>query len=140
MANYYAIGRTNYFAVKDAELFKKKIAPIVESNCGEIWEEQQNGQTVYAIGFGEDSGFPSSFYDEESGDDVYEIEWEYLLAEHLADGWVCIIQEIGWEKLRYLTGYAVAFDNTGKRVGVNIGNITDLAKQTFTGTITLPEY
>lgn len=137
MANYYSMGRTNYFAVNDEDLFKEKIVPLVESHDGQVWEEVKDGQTLYAIGFPD--GFPSQFYDEDSGDE-YEIEWESVIREFLSDGWVCIIQEIGWEKLRYLSGGAIAFDNTGKRVSVNVYDIVKMAQENIGGIVTQPEY
>ena len=46
-----------------------------------------------------------------------------MLATHLEEGWVAIIQEVGAEKLRYITGFAIAINSKGEIQDVNIGDI-----------------
>jgi hypothetical protein len=51
------------------------------------------------------------------------------LAGHLADHEVMIIVGNGYEKMRYLTGFAVAINNKGERRQVTVEDIYELAKQ-----------
>lgn len=53
------------------------------------------------------------------------------IAPHLADGEILVGMTIGSEKSRYLTGYAVAIDRTGKEVSINLDNIYALARDAF---------
>jgi hypothetical protein len=108
MANYYSMARTNYFAVKNPDLFKEEINTIANMTGEiEIWDDRADPKK-FGLGFPE--GLPSFAYNEETGEEI-EIDWSKVIGSHLEDDWVCIIQEIGWEKLRYLTGRAMAFNN-----------------------------
>jgi hypothetical protein len=110
MANYYSMGRTNYFAVKNLDLFKEEMDKISDvSRPIDVWENKDGENTIsVALGFPE--GLPDTYYNEDTDEDC-ELDWVQIIRTHLEDDWVCIIQEIGWEKLRYLTGYALAFNN-----------------------------
>ena len=52
MANYQCAVRSNYFHVKDPELFRQFMARVYGANgTVELWEEKDaNGQTVFAFG------------------------------------------------------------------------------------------
>lgn len=137
MANYYSKGRTNHFAVKDPEAFQAEVTPLVEE--GEVIREERDGVDGFILLFPE--GIPTQVWnpEDEEADEPMEIDWVSLISGHLADGEVCVIQEIGWERLRYLTGYAVAFNNKGEKENINIYNIYDQAKELGTR-ITQAEY
>lgn len=136
MANYYSMGRTNHFAVKDPEAFQAEIAPIIGD--GDIVREERDGVDGFVLLFGE--GVPSEHYDYEDEDaEPIQLDWEDIISPHLVDGEVCIIQEIGNEKLRYLTGYATAFNNKGERESISLSAIYDQAKELGTR-ITWAEY
>ena len=110
MANYYSMARTNHFAVKNLDSFKEEMDKISDvSRPIEVWESKGEKITV-VLGFPE--GLPDSYYDGDA-DEEHELDWVNIISAHLEDDWVCVIQEIGWEKLRYLTGYALAFNNKG---------------------------
>lgn len=51
------------------------------------------------------------------------------LQEHLADDEVAIFMAIGSEKLRYLDGYAIAFNNKGEIRNVSLDDIYKLASE-----------
>ena len=51
------------------------------------------------------------------------------LSEHLADGWVAIIVEVGYEKMRYLHGYTEAFNNKGESIFKTLSFGTDELKK-----------
>lgn len=57
-----------------------------------------------------------------------EIDFPRELSKHLAEGDVAIIQEIGYEKMRYFVGYAVAVNSKGKTVTVSLNEIYEHAK------------
>jgi hypothetical protein len=47
----------------------------------------------------------------------------------LAPGEVCIFQQVGAEKLRYLSGWAVAVNGAGERLQISIDDIYTLVRE-----------
>lgn len=122
MANYYGTGRTNYFAVKDAEAFKADM----ENYSVYVAEGTEKGQQVFALIGESEEGMPVSYWNEDT-EDHDDIDWAEVIGKHLADDWVCVIQEVGNEKARYVNGYSMAFNNKG---GVKTISIDDIWKLT----------
>ena len=126
MANYYASARTNYFAVTDLEAFKADIES--KTSSVEVISQEKDGLTLVGL-LGTDAdgaGFPFE-YENEDGDYV-ELDWAEIFKAHLEDGWVAIIMESGAEKLRYIAGYAVAYNSKGDVVTINLDDIYEKAK------------
>lgn len=123
MANYYGTGRTNWFAVKDAEAFKAEM----EKFSVEVGEDVIDEQPVYALFGLSDEGMPWSYWDEDT-DDHIDIEWDKVLSRHLADDWVCVLQEVGNEKMRYVGGMSLAFNNKGDSKHIMLDDIYEAAK------------
>ena len=126
MANFNGTARSNYFKVKDEDAFDEWV-----NRMPNLVHIESNGlHGVYSDD--PDTGcFPTNGYDEETDEDV-----EYGIGagikEHLADGEVCVLMEAGAEKVRYISGWAVAFDNTDKpSTRVSLNDIYDLAKAAF---------
>lgn len=97
MANYCCSSRTNYFKVKKLNDFKAALND--KSFCEDplsIWEKEG----MVALGA---YGSITTYYDEET-DDMKEIF--SILQEHMEDDQIIIMQESGYEKLRYVTGFA----------------------------------
>ena len=85
---------------------------------------------VLLLSESEDGGFPSSMWDEEE-DDFIEIDWVDIIHPHLEEGAICVMETVGAEKLRYLTGYAIAFNHEGKTTSVSIADIYKKAALEF---------
>lgn len=136
MANYYGQSRTNYFLVKDAEAFKTEMANYEVT----VIEQQMHGETGYGIldADSDGGGLQWSQFNEET-EDYDDLAWEDIIGKHLKDGSVCVLMETGAEKYRYLTGWAVAFNNKGESRRVNLTDIYDLAKELGTDVV-LAEY
>ena len=136
MANYYGQARTNYFLVKDAEAFKTEMAkyPV------RVIEQKIGAESAYGIldDDGDAGGLPWSQFNEET-DEYEDLVWETIIGNHLKDGAVCVLMETGAEKYRYLSGWAIAFNNKGETRRVDITDIYDLAKELGTG-VTQAEY
>ena len=109
MANYISFTRSNYFRVTDPEAFKKIINRVITAEDSlELWERIENGTTYY--GFGAYSSICGLRHEAEDSDndDEFEVEAVYeALSKVVAPDDAIIITEIGYEKLRYLTAYAV---------------------------------
>ncbi len=130
MANYVAMTRSNYFQVKDRGAF--------EGFC-ELFELEviKSGEQ---LGFIVDSGegsIPTMLCDVETGEGI-DIDFMGLLAEHLTDGQVAVVMEIGYEKMRYLTGRALAVNFQGQQQMVDLAEIYQQAQEL--GQVTLAEY
>ena len=107
MANYECVSRTNYFHVKDAELFRTFMDTVIADDL-HLWEEKDNNSnTVFAFGCeGTIYGIP-----DENGDSSLDLFFEEL-QKYIADNDAAILTEAGHEKLRYVTGYATIVTQT----------------------------
>ena len=126
MANYYATARSNYFAVKDETAFREWAGlldlTILEPDPR---DKVADGVPRFGIASGDCAdagGWPTSLSNDATGD-FDEIEVSEQLAAHLADDEVAVLMEGGNESLRYVTGVAVAVNNKGQSVCVNLDDI-----------------
>lgn len=124
MANYYAKARSNHFLVKDLDAFRAEIAPL---EIGIVTQREDGRVSIYDDG-GDSNGWPAFYYNEDT-DEETEVDLPDLIAKHLVDGEVAILQEVGSEKLRYLSGYAVAVNASGETRQVLLSSIIDLARE-----------
>lgn len=144
MANYYGIGRTNYFAVKSAEDFTAEMAnyPV------EIVTREVDGVTLYGLldadsdGGGWNWSYVLETEDEDGNTDWtdLEIDWVEVFARHLADGWVAILMETGAEKYRYVSGYALAVNSKGESHEINLSRDIDKLARTLGENVTDASY
>ena len=132
MANYYATARSNYFAVKDETAFREWAGllglTILEPDHR---DKSADGIRRFGISSGncdDSGGWPSSLADEDTGD-YKDIDVSEQLSPHLADDEVAILREAGSESLRYVTGSAVAVNNKGKTVRLDLEGIYRTARK-----------
>ena len=125
MANYYASSRTNYFLVKDVEAFTNEVESLSQLTI--ITKVIDEVTFVGLLSEDEDGGFPWSLIDDQG--DTGEIEWGDLFAKHLQDDSVAILIEAGAEKLRYISGYAVAYNNKKETRVIDLSDIYKLAEE-----------
>ena len=117
MANYHGEARTNYFRVIDQDKFEEALERIAGI------EFVEKGDHHVAILF--DDSIPShDLHDDE-------IDWPALIAGHLAKDSVCIMMEVGAEKLRYLNGYTIAIHPNGKTIEISLMDIYQQAQEAF---------
>ena len=124
MANWYGTARSNYFRVKDKDAFLK----WADGRRLGVFKNEGSAD-LFAIYGGEntdDGSWPS--YDVE-GDK--EIDLVAELAQHLPKGQIAVLMEIGAEKLRYLTGVAIAVNHNGRVVQLTLSDIYRKASRTF---------
>ena len=112
MANYYESARTNYFKVKDEAKFNEFLCSL----SGLDSYKDKEGR--HAIFFDYESGVPSSRFNYKTND-YDDVDFLAELSQHLADDSIAVV------------GYAEAINTKGERVGINISDIYDLAKQKF---------
>lgn len=123
MADWYGHARSNYFQVRDKDDFIQWAKDIGDL---EIIEDEQG--RVGLISTDDFGGWPRVDWDE-AMDDVFGMDIILeMLASHLKNGSVAILMEIGSEKMRYLTGRAVAMNSKGESVEISISDIYQAAK------------
>ena len=149
MANFNGTARSNYFRVKNAAAFEAAMQGLPDID---VWTKTDEAGVVrHAISSVDcDTGAWPSWTiriepdpDEEGAfiGDEYEIDMPTEIAPHLMDGEICVLMEAGAEKLRYISGWAVAFDNTERpRVYVSLSDIYAKAKEAFGATPTDASY
>ena len=122
MANYNEQTRSNYFRVKDKAAFRAFLDRF-DSSVKLI--EDDHGR----VGFLAEEGIPSSYMPDEPGHDGDDVDFVSELAAHLADHEVMIVVGTGFEKMRYLVGYAIAINNRKERRELDLNGIYKLAEQ-----------
>jgi len=131
MADWYGTTRSNYFKVKDIVEFRA----MMSSFDVEIVVKPDTQDTVCFLATTHNGAIPTYH----PTDDLHEISIVDVIAPHLADNQVCIIQEVGAEAKRYLTGTSIAISSTGEQVEVSINDIYKLAQNTFGGDAVITE-
>lgn len=125
MANWIGSARTNYFRIKDVDAFKAwaKAASLVVF-------EQDGRFGVYSED--EYGGWPEIVFDDDATDAHRDFDIAYELAQHVAEGEIVVCLEAGAEKLRYITGKAIAFKATADgadKITITLDDIYELAAQ-----------
>lgn len=137
MANYYASARTNYFAVRDESAFRAFAAQfpdveIVSSTVGNqrhplhsnaLAPELPENLPLFGLLFSQEVGIPKEVLNPNT-DTWEDIDFPDALSTHVAPGWVAELREVGAEKLRYLVGYSIAVNSDGRRVDINLDNLS----------------
>lgn len=125
MANYYASCRSNYFKVKNPVEFKE----AMEKLKGEVTLCEENG--VYCIlgNCPDGGGWPTSIYNSPGDREPSDFDLGQFVSQFLGDGEVAIFLETGAEKLRYLVGHAIAWNNWGEYRMIDINQIYQLARE-----------
>lgn len=125
---YYAASRTNWFATKDLTALQAAMAAFNGDVTLHEGQGENVGKVMLSADHSDEGTFPSArFVDGE----CVEVDFEAEVAEHLADGEILVLISAGHDKLRYVGGWAVACDNTGKRVELSLTDIYERAEQTF---------
>lgn len=126
MANWYGTSRTNYVKVislEAAEAFAKTRTLEVDPHPTEV-------NFVMFTSTDESGGFNHWQYDPVAEEITDCWSWEEV-AEILVEGQVLIVMEIGAEKLRYLTGSAIAVTWDGRTAYMTLENIYQKAAEEF---------
>ncbi len=130
VANYYGMGRTNTFAVKDVAALKAALEPhdfrVLERD--DFFPIEKGDVSIFADD-GDGTGDWSRWVDNsEDPENPVELYVPDMIAEHLRDGEVAVFQHVGHEKQRYLNGYAVAVHSDGRQIVVNLDDVIRQAK------------
>ncbi len=125
MADWYGTARSNYFRVKDIDAFRKlcKLWNIT------LITDEKNPVRVGFLCHNNNGGFPDYRYeDSESGEEFDFDDFLSELSPLLMDDEVAVMVEVGAEKLRYVTGCAIAINCKGDKCSVSLDEIYERAK------------
>lgn len=124
MANWSGIARTNYVKVKDVDALTK----FLDDFSVKIHKHPTMPSYVMfsPCEMSDYGGFEYQAYDED--DNEVEFSWANDIAPHLCEGQILIVHEVGWEKLRYLTGHATAVTWDGRETWLSIDDIYEKAR------------
>ncbi len=140
MADWYGTARSNYFRVKDAEAFKEL---CLRWGITFSPKSKDDPELVGFICDTEFGGLPSHKYEDVPGtDEPKEYDFDDFLKELAAlleDNEVAVMLEAGAEKMRYITGYAIAINSSGNQVSISLSDIYESAKS-LGNNITKAEY
>jgi hypothetical protein len=120
MANWYGTARSNYFRVKDEQAFRAAFANL------EV-EIATDAEGRFALLCGTELGSWPSWIPGDDNESDTEIDVFEMVAEHLVDGDVAVLMEVGAEKMRYVTGYAVAVNSRNDQRVVSLDSIYTVA-------------
>lgn len=126
MANWSGVARTNFVKIKNLDdlLVATQDLPI---------NVVPHPEAAGYVSFDPEENDSGSFDMVTWAEDGEELEWSWsdLCAQHLFEGQVLIVMTIGSEKLRYLTGFAEAYDWFGNHVFVTLNDIYAKAAAEF---------
>lgn len=130
MANWHGTARSNYFRVRDETGFLRWVDGLPGVTGSRHGEDGGLGERDERFCLLEEDGegWPGCRHDQETGG-VRDIDIVDELWPHLADGEVAVLQESGAEKLRYVTGYAVAVNSRGEILKVDIDDIYERVRE-----------
>jgi len=113
MANYICNVRSNYVHVKDKQAFEEFLERF---ECKPIYDKEGR------IGFYCDNGDGCSpyRYDEETDEHEHLQDACFEIGEHLREGEVLVVEEVGSEKMRYLCGHSYAVNDKGRTLFVDM--------------------
>ena len=123
MANWHGAARTNYVRVKSEQAFRDWAETLGEV---EVVEDREGRLALLELS-GE--GWPVWTEEDEETGEEYERSVPCELAEHLQEGSIAVLMESGAEKLRYVTGFAVAVNSSGELLEIDLNQIHDLIRE-----------
>lgn len=118
MANTIYVSRSNYFHVKDETAFRSWCKSL-----GVHIEQNSNDEQLLAIFTNGENGWPV-WAEDGDGEDI-ELDFYAELATHLVDTDIAVLQQIYFQKLRFIGGISVAVASDGTQWTVELEDIYD---------------
>lgn len=140
MANWYGIARSNYVLVKELQSLRRALEPWPISIHKKHADDSDFDVYVCFLSDEQDSGGWPTICWMDGDDDETEFDPVRLICPHMAEGQVLVMMESGAEKLRYITGHAVAYTHDGREVHVDLTDIYSKAADAFgVGSLSITE-
>ncbi len=126
MANYIPITRTNYFHITPGT--EDAFIQWAEQYGGTVWRDTEGR---YALSGDNEAAWTRAASVDEDADPDEQIHAADEVATYLAPNEVAVFMEVGYEKLRYLYGQAIAVHADGRQVHVNLHDVYAKARDVF---------
>lgn len=128
MANYTGAQRSNYVRFREDQV---QAVDHYLRDFGIEMHESLAHPGCYCLTpyeYSEDGCFVTYAFDEHGQDIELELAW---VAQQMEEGQILVVEQVGHEKLRYLSGTADAWNWKGEWVGISIGEIYKRAAEKF---------
>lgn len=126
MADYVAKVRSNYFGIKNEDAWQAFCDRFDFTNIM-VWDKVKKRNLYGFVDNTGGGGLPSVVLDPAT-DEYVDANFQSELAQHLLDGEVAIVIEVGATKLAHLTGFAFAVNSKGEQRQVSLAEIYEEAK------------
>jgi len=130
MANWYGTARSNYFEVKNQAAFLAWVNGLPDISTQGRGQKGEPTQYMIYSNSHDDGGWPTWRWAEEGEEDT-ELNLVDEIAPHLKHGVICVLMEAGAEKLRYISGNAIAFNSLGNYIELALSDIYQQAYDVF---------
>ncbi|MDH5523085.1 MAG: hypothetical protein OEY01_03645 [Desulfobulbaceae bacterium] len=118
--DYFGIGRSNYFKVKDPISFSNEAIDV-----GLQFIKKTFADDITRYGCIAEEDWPSSYIDKDDCEQDFDIV--EFIKKHLADGEVAVLMTTGYEGTRILVGQALAIAWDGRVEDIDLEQIYDIA-------------
>lgn len=141
MSNYYSMSRTNYFHVTDEDKYNEIFSRLGIGSCDsaellDFTELDENGKKYHAFaGYGDVVYTDGKNTDEPLDPDNKDVLFEDFvkdIQQIMLDDEAIIITTIGYEKLKYLTGFAQIITKNRYEI-INLENMAILIAGQYLG-------
>ena len=139
MAQWIGVARSNYVKIADVDGLVKALEPFEIEVMG---GDANVGKVMFTVSQESDDGGWPTYACAEDGTEI-KFDPAIHICPFMEEGQILVMQEVGWEKLRYVTGHAVAYNKAGASTSVNIDDIYAKAAAFFEvkeDDITLAQY
>ncbi len=136
MANFISCGRTNYFHVKDMDVFENIISRAMSEDAVTVIHSDSAPSMVGFIAPGGIYGLYPENYDKDDDIEACEEDLMDAIQKVVADDDACIYTEIGHENMRYVSGGVYVI--TSKEVVYH--DITNIGKKVARDMLGDPEW
>ena len=123
MADWYGQARSNYFRVKDESAFRESFRAL------EVEVITNSEGKVGLLSRADYGGWPSFIFSEDGDEIDEEVDIIEMVSRHLVTDEVAVFVEVGAEKLRYLTGRAIAVNERNEQRWVDLDSIYEIARE-----------
>lgn len=138
MGQWLGVARSNYVKVKDLAALKAAV-----ENIDITIETDEEGRVAFFGADQDTGGWPMIEIEREDGAELVPFYPAGIICPHMQEGEVLVCMEVGFGRQRYVTGYASAYDHTGRVTYINLQDIYRKAAEAFEvnmANITAAEY
>jgi hypothetical protein len=139
MSNWTGAARSNYVRFTDIEGLRQALRPF-DISIEDGWEGMEGMHALFSQDSDTGAWPITTYVEDEDGEREVEFDPVALICPFMAPDQVLVMVEAGHEKLRYITGHAIAYNAKGESVGLSLLEIYGRAEEAFGLKTTAAEY